>query len=280
MAQRNQAATNLVTRLSVPAIFRAHCLLILALAAIYAGSQLLSYLTGHGRMFGLLSLFDMQEEQSIPNVLSTAGLLAASLTAWLIVHVNPMGNPRVARGWRVVAAILLFLAIDEGAGMHDRLAGVGQAAFDTHGIFFIGWILPYLLLLGITGLVLLPVALSMPSRTRLRLIVAGAIYIGAAMGMEMIEAAMFDNAAGGAALMAADLNATISSPAMIAVVGIEETGEMIGVALALRALLLHLEATAALGGYAMTATPLAEKVMPVTTALSASAPERVAAATL
>lgn len=136
---------------------------------------------------------------------------------------------------------LAFVAVDEGAGLHDRLSIPLQRWFATSGVFYIGWILPYLVLVALVASRCVPLLLKLPRRTALRLVSAGALYVAAAMGLEMAEALVMYGAAGeSVALGDSDLYSIVRTPLMTGLVTLEEMGEMLAVALLLRALLLHL----------------------------------------
>lgn len=220
-------------------LFRYHCLLILALLVFHLLSRVVYFARGEESYF--LSAFNLLEEASVPTVVSTAGLLAAAAVAGLVMaHARQNAAGSVA-GWMLIAACLVFVAVDEGAGLHDRLSIPLQRWFDTSGVFYIGWILPYLVLVALIASLCAPLLLKLPRRTALRLVSAGALYVAAAMGLEMAEAlVMYGAAGGGMALGDIDLHSIHRTPLMTGLVTLEEVGEMLAVALLLRALLLHL----------------------------------------
>ncbi|ONG52310.1 hypothetical protein BKE38_14690 [Pseudoroseomonas deserti] len=226
-------------RLAVDRLFRLHCGLILAVLAGHLLSRLLY--ARAGRESSLSNVLNMLEETSIPTVVSTAGLLAAALAALLIALSARASGERLARSWFFVAACLAFMALDEGAALHDRLTFLLQGRFALGGVFYLGWVLPYLLLAGLCAVLCLPLAWQLPRRTLARILLAGAVFAGAALGLEMVESAVIHAAAGpGVALRDVDLAAINRTPLMTALVTLEELGELLGIALLLRALLLHL----------------------------------------
>lgn len=226
-------------RIDVGRLFHLHCWLIAAVTAGHVLSRLLYF--ARGQESSLTNVLNFGEESSIPTVASTAGLLAAALAAWLITADARAARTRLAWSWSFVAACLTFLAFDEGAALHDRLTFPVQRYFDLQGVFYLGWVLPYLVLVLVVAALCLPLAAQLPWPTLRRLAGAGALFVGAALGLEMVEALVISDMAGaGTAVRDADLATISRTPLMVALVTAEEIGEMLAVALLLRALLLHL----------------------------------------
>lgn len=220
-------------RLSVERAFRVHCAAILGLMLIHIGFKVLFFASGHDQVLGLAALFDLNQEAAVPTFFAVAALGAAALTAAAVTGATPQLRLKV--GWMFAALCLAFMAIDEGVGLHDRLAIPLQQRLGTTDFLFIGWLPVYIALVVLAGMVFVPLARALPRRTAVRLVVAGAVFLGCAMGIEMIESRMMYAASGGAALSTLDFHSFGWRPGYIVWVTIEETGEMLAVALALRA---------------------------------------------
>lgn len=219
--------------------FRLHLQLIAILLVGHLFVNGMHLFVGRGRLFGLSGKLNFVEEGSLPNFFSAAALLVAAAVAATIVHVSSVRNSRLTGCWFMAAAVLMFLAFDEGAGIHDLLAIPLQRVFGGRGFLFIGWVVPYAILTFVVAYRLLPLARSLSLATRNRLIVAATVYVSAAMGVEMLEAVLMDHSTLGG-LESVDFETVNRTPKMILLVTIEELFEMAGVALALRALLIHL----------------------------------------
>lgn len=219
--------------------FKVHVGIIGLLVALHLLQESVPLL-GRGRI-PLGSAFDLVEEMSIPNFFSALALAVTSAAAALVAQQHGGANSPLRRGWYLIAILLLFIAFDEGSNIHDRLSLAVQERLNLGGVFYIGWILPYLILLAFCSVALLRVALGLPTEDRLRLFVASLVYVVSAMGMEAAEALLFENAAAGGTLRSVNQYLVNAQPRMILLVTIEEAGEMLGVALALRAILIYLE---------------------------------------
>jgi hypothetical protein len=139
------------------------------------------------------------------------------------------------RGWTLVAAILVVLSIDEQIIAHEQLGRVGAAI----GLTINGaspWFLPATIVLVIVGLVLTPFAVMLPRRTRRGLVVASLVFVLGALGFELLS--------WGYVLLIAQDPAAALSPVVGMLQLFEESLELLGVALAIAALLDHAASTA------------------------------------
>ncbi len=117
------------------------------------------------------SFFDLDEEESFGTWFSSLLLLAASLISF--VAANSDAHRR--RWWAFLGCGFIVLSIDEIAGFHEFVNTMVEATHWT--TFGIGLVL-------LVGLAYLPFLLGLPARTRNLLLVAGALYVGGAVGVE------------------------------------------------------------------------------------------------
>lgn len=157
-------------------------------------------------------------EHNVPTWLSSSLLLLCALAAGAVAR----REERWRRHWWGMTAVFAYASLDEAAEIHEGLGG----HLDTSGVLYFDWVIPAVAILGVLAAVFLPFVRALAPATRRRLILAGAIYIGGAVGMELplgwwVERAGNDNL--GYALID----------------WVEETMEMIGATLAVVALVAH-----------------------------------------
>jgi hypothetical protein len=159
--------------------------LVLVLASVTG--QLILYLTAHDHVLGLPPLFDVDRENSLPAAYSVFLLLfAAQLLAFIALL------ERRRRGlrwyWAMLAAGFLYMAFDEMVALHERLTRPVRELIggDEFGIFYFAWVVPALLLVPVLGLIFLRFLLRLPPRTRRFMALAGSIFVGGALGIELI----------------------------------------------------------------------------------------------
>jgi hypothetical protein len=85
----------------------------------------------------------------------------------------------------VLAAIFIYLSIDESAGLHETLM-TPLAQFHFTGLLRFSWIVPYGLGCIALGLIYIPFVFALPGRFRSLVIFAGALFLAAALGVESI----------------------------------------------------------------------------------------------
>ena len=188
----NTAASHHGLQLSTRQFLRWQFSLIGALLLAGLAAYAFTAFTGYGSLLGTLRLFDVGDELSFPSLFSVANLgLAALLTAWL--WRCPPG-PEGRRAWGWLALVMLFLALDEGAGIHETFniiqthlaaEGLTPAWFSSHP-----WLVLGAPLALIVGALFLPFLLRMPRRLAAHLVGAGTVFLGGAMGMEAVGAVM------------------------------------------------------------------------------------------
>lgn len=186
----------------------------------------------------LISLFDFDAERNIPAFFSTLILLSSGGLLYYISKIEKIKiNSKFHRRWYVLSCVFVFLAIDELLMIHELFSGLHFRAFyikifniDQLGVFHSTWIIPYLILLIFLGIYYFKFIFSLPKRTMLYFIVSGTIYVTGAIGIEMIEGFLADKSE-------EILNSTVHFRLWVA---LEESMEMFGIILFIKALLDYL----------------------------------------
>jgi hypothetical protein len=117
-------------------------------------------------------------------LLGVIGLLMVLLGS----HKARLGE-RHARSWQSLGAIFVALSMDEACGFHERLIGPMRELLGAGGIFHFAWVIPGLMFAAVVGLLYLRFLLDLPKRTRWLFITAAALYLGGALGVEMLDGA-------------------------------------------------------------------------------------------
>ncbi len=88
--------------------------------------------------------------------------------------------------WALLAAIFFGLSVDEATGVHEVLIEPLRSGLALDGFLHFGWVIPGAIVVALIGLFYLPFLLALPSRTRLMFFGAGLLYVGGALGMEVV----------------------------------------------------------------------------------------------
>lgn len=152
------------------------------------------YVLGHDRVYGLVHLFDLDAEQNIPTVFSVFLLSCAALLLTVItVLKKKQENPDVLR-WAILAFGFLFMAVDEGWSIHEKLAQPLREILGDGplGIFYFAWVIPGIAVVCVLALFFFSFLLRLPAKTRLRFVVAAVLFLGGALGFELLGGRYFE----------------------------------------------------------------------------------------
>lgn len=165
-------------------------LVVLGLLAAHAGTRYLWFFQGHEYQLGFVRQLDLDEENNIPTWYSSSALLLSAILLTVTGFVNRQrGNPYTYH-WLGLAVIFLYLSLDEAASLHEmthdllnpRLAAVGY----FHGWLHWSWVVFGAIFVLIVGAVYLPFVVALPIQTRRLFLIAGTLYVGGELGMDML----------------------------------------------------------------------------------------------
>ena len=138
-----------------------------------------------------IRLFDVNREANIPTWFSSLLLiLNAFILAIIAVRTKAQQGPYHTQ-WFVLAAIFLYLSIDESALLHEMTEKPVRTALGVSGYLYFAWIIPALCFLVVLGIYLRRFLFDLPNKTRWLFLLAGAVYVGGAVGMESIGSNIF-----------------------------------------------------------------------------------------
>jgi hypothetical protein len=165
-------------------IFAAHLAIIAALIVLNAGILVMDAL-GHGYLFGFSRLLALQGETNIPAMFSAAALGACSIVAF--ANRRRLGKVHPDRSaWSILAWVFAFMALDEAVMIHEMADDIGRrvgagGVFQHVGVFVY---VPVVLWLSCR---LFPFWLRQEKQLQVWFVVAGAVYVLAAAGLELPE---------------------------------------------------------------------------------------------
>lgn len=159
----------------------------------------------------------------------TSSLMVASALVLFLTGraVRDVSGGRGALPWYCLAVIFVGLSIDEAASFHEILGTPLRNALGTGGLLYYAWVIPGAIFALTVAIAYIPFLLALPRRIAAGFVVAGAIFVGGAIGLELFEGYLADNGA-------------VDSAAYMALVIVEEGMEMTGIALFLATAIRHL----------------------------------------
>lgn len=159
---------------------------ILVLCSI--AGQLSTYLAGHGRLLGLVRLFYVDVEQNIPTAFATLLLFFAAILLTVITVLERKQPDSQMFYWSILSFGFMFMAFDEAWSFHERLDNVVRPFLENGniGIFYHAWVVPGLALTFVLALFFLRFLFRLSPKMRYRFLMAGGLYLGGALGVELI----------------------------------------------------------------------------------------------
>ncbi len=168
----------------------------MALALVHAAIQIVNYL-GMPQVDAwqrLESLFDLGNESNFPTWYTSFLLLLTAMVIGLITTVIARSTTRdYFYHWIFLSIFFLGLSMEEEIQIHELISEKLEEQFELGGIFAWTWVIPGLILVLVVILVYLKFAFALPRITRNTLAIATAVYIGSAIGLEMVSASYSEN---------------------------------------------------------------------------------------
>jgi hypothetical protein len=150
--------------------------------------QFSKFMLEHTFLTELAPLFYVDMEHNIPTYFSVLLILLSALLLAVIAVLNSKHRIPHKSKWVILSFGFLLMAIDEAFQFHERLnIPVGSLFGDgSLGIFYFPWVIPGIGLVCALGLFFLRFILDLPAMTRFRFLMAATLYIGGAIGVELI----------------------------------------------------------------------------------------------
>lgn len=131
--------------------------------------------------WGLVSFFGLSYERNLPTWVASLALVAcAAALAAIARATRQAGGPRVGH-WRGLAAAFAWISLDEFVGIHEEMSNW----FDYGGVLYFSWVIPASVLVVLFGAAYLRFLGDLPRHFRRRFVLAGALYVGGALLMEL-----------------------------------------------------------------------------------------------
>ncbi|MGB3403017.1 MAG: hypothetical protein WBA77_10020 [Microcoleaceae cyanobacterium] len=154
-------------------------LLALASIPIQIGKYIFDYRAAWTRMFNL------DREMNLPTWYS-ALMLGFSALLFRIISINKKNQQdRYFRHWNFLSILFLFLAFDELFQIHEIFI-IKDISRMLPGFFYSVWVIPYGIGLIIFAQKYWRFTRDLPTKTRFHFIIAAILYIGGALGMEIV----------------------------------------------------------------------------------------------
>ena len=131
--------------------------------------------------FLLVPFLSLSYEKNLPTWFSSCLLYSCSVLLALIAVGSVRHEASWTQHWWGLAIAFLYISLDETATLHEHASGW----FHFGGVLYFGWVIPAGIIVAFFALSYARFLGHLPLRTRVQFILAGAIYVGGALGVEL-----------------------------------------------------------------------------------------------
>ena len=177
---RIEISKDAVTRALIVSVIVIHLLNIPAVAFKYLWPP-------HWARAYYTQMFQVSSEGKIPTWYSGCTLLAAALFLGLIAAHESLRRGRYRRHWTALGVIFFLMAMDEVVAIHEMSTEpIRYLLAITRGPLYFAWVIPAMGFLAFMAFAYFRFVFDLPPRSRWLFVIAGAVYVGGAVGMEMV----------------------------------------------------------------------------------------------
>lgn len=134
------------------------------------------------------TLFSLDQENNVPAYFSSI-ILLISAGLLLLIFYSRLKNKQALYTWHwgFLATVFIFLSFDEMFSFHERLIYPIRNIVRIGGVFSYEWVIVAIPLVSLLGISYSRFILHLPSRSRNLIFLAALIFIGGAIGGEMMS---------------------------------------------------------------------------------------------
>lgn len=175
------------------AIGRVLAILICGLLAASLLGQVSRFEFGHDQVFGLVRLFNVNEEGNVPTFFAVLLSIGSVMLLTVIGFASRQTRKNDSRYWFALAAGFLFLSYDEAFQVHERLGDPMRQLLGKSklGFLYFGWVVPAIILVCVLALLFVKFLLRLPASSRRWMLFSGCLYLSGCIGMELIGGKYF-----------------------------------------------------------------------------------------
>ncbi len=178
---------NLDYHLPLSTFRRVQYTLVTGLVLLGLARYLYPHIPNHPLIFSPLVIFDVGVENSVPTWFSVLNLLLGGLLFFLLAEAARHRSEPTTWGWYLMAGVLTFLSMDEGASIHEQFTKLSDKLVE-HGWSPAwaqwGWIPFALVLVAFVAVALIPFLRALPRDLVGRFVLAGTLYLIGAVALE------------------------------------------------------------------------------------------------
>ena len=164
--------------------------IIAILTALHISQLVVFFQVGDPDKFDFIEMVDFDYEANLPSFYSSAAILFCAALLWLISYAKRKERLPFRFHWLGLAIIFSLLGLDEAIALHEEIGDLMEdyELVDAQGYLYFAWVIPYGIALALFILSYLGFLLALPRNTKFLFVCAGVLFVGGAMGVELLSA--------------------------------------------------------------------------------------------
>ncbi|MBI1902127.1 MAG: hypothetical protein HYS13_13585 [Planctomycetia bacterium] len=162
--------------------------LVISLVTLSLVGQYFKYSLGHDTVKGFVPLFYVDYESNVPTWYSSIAILLAAGLLAVVAAARQAQRAPFRHHWTGLCILFLLLSADEVAMVHELPIEWLRITLGATGMWHYTWVIPGMAVVALVGLAYLRFVLALPAATRNLFVLAAAVYVGGAIGVEMLSA--------------------------------------------------------------------------------------------
>mgnify|MGYP006290626983 CR=1 FL=1 len=159
-------------------------MLVAGLVVLSLAGQFSGHVLGHGRLLGFVHLFNLDAESNVPTYVSVLFFVWAALLTGLLARHAWIHRAPYRWHWLGLAIALVYMSLDDFARLHESLVEPMQ----THlGLTYFTWVFPGMVVVALFAGAYIPFLRSLAPRWRRLFVISGAMFVGGAIGGELLQ---------------------------------------------------------------------------------------------
>lgn len=160
-----------------------------SLLLAHTATQALRVYGGYEYQLGFQRQFNLDLENNIPSWYASSALLLCAVLLGVIGAAKQHERAPRSRQWFGLAAIFLYLSLDEAASFHEMAIPLGRKLLDSVGVssgyLHFAWVIFGMIAFSIVGFSYIRFLRALPRTTGRLFVMAGLLYVAGALGVEM-----------------------------------------------------------------------------------------------
>lgn len=158
------------------------------LTAVFTGYEVYPVNDPGTQVDDFVRFLSVDMEKNLPTFFSTSLLILAALLLSVITVFERRRSNSYAFYWAILSCGFFVMAGDELLQFHERLITPGRELLgdDYSGIFHFAWVVPGIVLVVVLAVFFRRFLSSLERTTRLAFLTAAILYVGGAIGLELL----------------------------------------------------------------------------------------------